>query len=233
MFAELLQFFATRFLYLALHLETGSFPRPLTDQQEQAAFEAYRRGDPAARDKLIRHNLRLVAHIAKKYYAQPGDQDDLISIGTIGLIKAVNTFDHTRKARFSTYASKCIENELRMQFRQSRKTSGTVSLQDCIENGKDGTTLTVADAVQDPFCMEVEVEREDAAAKLRTLVAGLGHRDRQVITLRYGLNGGAPLTQQETADRLGISRSYVSRLESRVLARLQRELTAEPTENKP
>ena len=110
MFLKLLQFFATKFLYLALHLEAGSFQRPLTPQQEQEAFEAYHKGDAAARDRIIRHNLRLVAHIAKKYYALPSDQDDLISIGTIGLIKAVNTFDHTRKARFSTYASKCIEN---------------------------------------------------------------------------------------------------------------------------
>ena len=110
MFLEILQFFASRFLYLALHLEAGSFPRPLSAQQEQKAFEAYRDGDTAARDTIIRHNLRLVAHVAKKYYALPADQDDLISIGTIGLIKAVNTFDHTRKARFSTYASKCIEN---------------------------------------------------------------------------------------------------------------------------
>lgn len=112
MLLSLLQFFSARFLYLALHLESGSFPRPLTPREESAAFEALRDGDPAAREKIIRHNLRLVAHIAKKYYALPGDQDDLISIGTIGLIKAVNTFDSTRQARFSTYASRCIENAI-------------------------------------------------------------------------------------------------------------------------
>lgn len=112
MLLNLLQFFSARFLYLALHLESGSFPRPLTSREEAAAFEALRAGDPAAREKIIRHNLRLVAHIAKKYYALPGDQDDLISIGTIGLIKAVNTFDSTRQARFSTYASRCIENAI-------------------------------------------------------------------------------------------------------------------------
>lgn len=112
MLLSLLQFFSARFLYLALHLESGSFPRPLTPREEAAAFEALRAGDPAAREKIIRHNLRLVAHIAKKYYALPGDQDDLISIGTIGLIKAVNTFDSTRQARFSTYASRCIENAI-------------------------------------------------------------------------------------------------------------------------
>ena len=112
MLLALLQFFSAQFLYLALHLESGSFPRPLTPKEEAAAFAALRAGDPAARETIIQHNLRLVAHIAKKYYALPGDQDDLISIGTIGLIKAVGTFDSTRRARFSTYASRCIENEI-------------------------------------------------------------------------------------------------------------------------
>lgn len=112
MLLPLLQFFASRFLFLALHLESGSFPRPLNAREEAAAFAALRAGDPTARETLIRHNLRLVAHIVKKYYTLPGDQDDLISIGTIGLIKAVNTFDSTRRARFSTYASKCIENAI-------------------------------------------------------------------------------------------------------------------------
>lgn len=112
MFLSLLQFFATKFLVLALHLESGSFPKPLSAREEQAAFAALQAGDTAAREKLIRHNLRLVAHIVKKYYALPGDQDDLVSIGTIGLMKAVDTFDPTRRARFSTYASRCIENAI-------------------------------------------------------------------------------------------------------------------------
>ena len=112
MFLSLLHFFATKFLYLALHLDSGSFPRPLTPKEEVETFAALRNGDPAAREKLIRHNLRLVAHITKKYYAQPGDQEDLISIGTIGLLKAVDTFDTSRRARFSTYASRCIENAI-------------------------------------------------------------------------------------------------------------------------
>lgn len=112
MLLTLLQFFASKFLVLALHLESGSFPRPLTPQEEISAFAALRAGDSTAREKLIRHNLRLVAHIAKKYYALPGEQDDLISIGTIGLMKAVDTFDSTRRARFSTYASRCIENAI-------------------------------------------------------------------------------------------------------------------------
>ena len=121
MLLTLLQFFATKFLFLALHLEIGCFPRPLTAREEAAAFSALRAGDAAAREKLIRHNLRLVAHIVKKYYALPGDQEDLVSIGTIGLMKAVDTFDATRKARFSTYASRCIENAMVIFSGQTKK----------------------------------------------------------------------------------------------------------------
>jgi RNA polymerase sporulation-specific sigma factor len=223
MFLELLQFFAPRFLYLALHLETGSFPRPLTAKQERESFAAYRTGDLAARDKIIRHNLRLVAHVAKKYYAMPGEQDDLISIGTIGLIKAVNTYDYMRNARFSTYASKCIENELRMQFRQNRKTENVISLQEPIEGGKEDTTLTIEDSIPDDFCMEEAVETKDSAVKLRQMLKRLPPRDRKIIIHRYGMNGNIPLTQQETAELLGISRSYVSRLEKRVLEQLRKE----------
>ena len=150
MFLSLLQFFATKFLFLALHLESGSFPRPLSPQEEIKTFSALREGDPSAREKLIRHNLRLVAHIAKKYYALPGEQDDLISIGTIGLMKAVDTFDSTRRARFSTYASRCIENAILspahfgmdlifaltyMAFRKTRNRSSNIAFHaGCSEN---------------------------------------------------------------------------------------------------
>ena len=151
MFLSLLQFFATKFLFLALHLEAGSFPRPLSPQEEIRTFAALRTGDSSAREKLIRHNLRLVAHIAKKYYALPSEQDDLISIGTIGLMKAVDTFDSTRRARFSTYASRCIENELRMHFRRERKNAPTLSLQETLDAGKEDSALTLADVLQDGF----------------------------------------------------------------------------------
>ena len=155
----LLQFFATKFLFLALHLEAGSFPRPLSPQEEIRTFADLRAGDPSAREKLIRHNLRLVAHIAKKYYALPSEQDDLISIGTIGLMKAVDTFDSTRRARFSTYASRCIENELRMHFRRERKNAPTLSLQETLDAGKEDSALTLADVLQDGFCMEDSCEK--------------------------------------------------------------------------
>ena len=228
MLLTLLQFFATKFLVLALHLESGSFPKPLSAREEQAAFAALRARDTAAREKLIRHNLRLVAHIVKKYYALPGDQDDLVSIGTIGLMKAVDTFDPTRRARFSTYASRCIENEIRMQFRRDRKTGGTVSLQEALEADGD-SALTLADVLQDSFCMEDICETQDDIRRVRQLLDTLPARERQILLLRYGLAGQPPLTQLETARLLGISRSYISRLETHALDLLRRRWDAGPT----
>ena len=222
MLLSLLQFFATKFLVLALHLEAGSFPKPLNAREEIETFAALRAGDRSAREKLIRHNLRLVAHVAKKYYAQPTEQDDLISIGTIGLMKAVDTFDTTRKARFSTYASRCIENELRMHFRKERRTGTTVSLQETLEAGKEDTALTLSDVLQDGFCMEESCEKQDEARRLRQLIEGLPARERRLILLRYGLAGQPPLTQLETAQLLQISRSYVSRLETHALDQLRK-----------
>ena len=145
MFLSLLQFFATKFLVLALHLESGSFPRPLSAQEEAEAFAALRAGDPAAREKLIRHNLRLVAHIVKKYYALPGDQEDLVSIGTIGLMKAVDTFDATRKARFSTYASRCIENAILSpaHFGMEKRTHSFCKAAQLRQNGFSGLRKAV------------------------------------------------------------------------------------------
>ena len=221
MIFPLLQFFASKFLLLALHLEAGSFPWPLTAKEEIETFAALRAGDSTAREKLIRHNLRLVAHITKKYYAQPCDQDDLISIGTIGLMKAVDTFDSTRRARFSTYASRCIENELRMQLRHTRREAGTVSLQEPLETGADSGMLTLADVLPDLATMEEDCELRDAAAQLRQLVTALPEREQQILTMRYGLNGAVPQTQQQIAAQFGISRSYVSRLEKHALARLR------------
>ena len=222
MLLTLLQFFATKFLVLALHLEAGSFPKPLSAREEIETFAALRAGDRSAREKIIRHNLRLVAHVAKKYYAQPGDQEDLISIGTIGLMKAVDTFDTTRKARFATYASRCIENELRMHFRRERRNGVVVSLQETLEAGKEDSALTLSDVLQDGFCMEDACERQDEARRLRRLIEGLPARERKLILLRYGLAGQPPLTQLETAQLLEISRSYVSRLETHALNQLRK-----------
>lgn len=230
MLLTLLQFFATKFLVLALHLEAGSFPKPLSAREEIETFAALRSGDRSAREKIIRHNLRLVAHVAKKYYAQPGDQEDLISIGTIGLMKAVDTFDTTRKARFATYASRCIENELRMHFRRERRNGVVVSLQETLEAGKEDSALTLSDVLQDGFCMEDACERQDEARRLRRLIEGLPARERKLILLRYGLAGQPPLTQLETAQLLGISRSYVSRLESHALCQLRQHWDKKPAQ---
>lgn len=199
---------AGHILYLALHLESGSFPRPLSQDQERAAFAQLRGGGAGAaraRDLLIRHNLRLVAHICKKYYAGTAAQDDLISIGTIGLIKAVDTFDPDKGKRFSSYASRCIENELRMELRRVRKAGVQVSLQEPLEAGGQ---LTLADTLPDDAEMEADCEQRADAARLRGLVDALPPRERTVMRMRYGFGGG-PRTQQQTAQALGISRSYV------------------------
>ena len=211
-------------LFLSLHLTgtAGSFPKPLSAARERECLERCAAGDLEARNILVEHNLRLVAHITKKYYAQPCDQDDLISIGTIGLMKAVDTFDSTRRARFSTYASRCIENELRMHFRRLRLGGTTVSLQETLEAGKEDTALTFSDVLQDSFCMEENCERQEEAARLRQLIEGLPARERKLILLRYGMAGQPPLTQLETAQLLQISRSYVSRLETHALEQLRK-----------
>lgn len=206
-----LQAAAAHVLYLTLRLETGSFPRPLRPEEERAAFEAARRGENSARDRLIRHNLRLVAHVAKKYYAAAATQDDLVSIGTIGLIKAVDTFDPARRVRFASYASQCIENEMRMYLRHARREGTPLSLQEPLESsGNDSGTLTLADVLPDDAIMEEDCERRDLAGRLRTLVRDLPPRDARILILRYGLDGRGELTQQAVAERLGISRSYVS-----------------------
>ena len=214
-----LQQIAAHMLFWALHLEAGSFPRPLSPRQEAEAFRAMREGDPDARDRIIRHNLRLVAHIAKKYYASFGDQDDLISIGTIGLIKAVNSFDAEKQARFSTYASRCIENELRMQFRKVRRTPAALSLQEPLD-GQEGN-LTVMDVITDSFLLDEDYESREEQSRLRQLVDGLQGRERQVLLLRYGLAGQPALTQAQVGELLGISRSYVSRIEKKAVERLR------------
>ena len=219
-----LQFLASQVLYLALHLESSSFPRPLTPRQEVEAFAALRRGDLEARDTIIQHNLRLVAHIVKKYCALPGDAEDLISIGTIGLIKAVSSFDSTKQVRFSTYASRCIENEIRMHLRRERKAPLTLSMQEPIQTSKDGSHLTVLDVVPDDFLLDEDCEFREESGRLRTLVQQLTGRERQVILLRYGLSGQPPLTQQQVAQLLGISRSYVSRIEKAAVQALRAKL---------
>ncbi len=226
MLASIFGVVAVRFLYLALHLESSSFPHPLPARKEIEAFERLAAGDQTAKELLIRHNLRLVAHVAKKYYAAPADQEDLISIGTIGLIKAVNSFNHKKGARFATYAARCIENEILMHFRSERKNAGLISLQEPVEAGRDSGTLTILDTLQDDFVLNEDLELREDLRHLRDLVERLQGRERQVILLRYGMAGQPPMTQNEVAAVLGVSRSYISRLEKRAVAMLRSQMEA-------
>ena len=225
MLLTLLQFFATKFLFLALHLESGCFPRPLTAREEATAFSALHAGDAAAREKLIRHNLRLVAHIVKKYYALPGDQEDLVSIGTIGLMKAVDTFDATRKARFSTYASRCIENEILMYLRKSSNRRQDASIDEPLNTDSDGNELLLMDVLtSDQAQVGEELERNAERSALLAAVQALNPRERQIMELRFGLRDGVEHTQKEVADSIGISQSYISRLEKRIIKRLRQQI---------
>ena len=227
MLLTLLQFFATKFLVLALHLEAGSFPKPLSAREEIETFAALRAGDRSAREKIIRHNLRLVAHVCKKYYAATSNQDDLISIGTIGLIKAVNTFEPTKNIKLATYASRCIENEILMYLRKSSNRRQDASIDEPLNTDNDGNELLLMDVLtSDQPQVGEELERSAEHAALHWAVARLTPRERRIMELRFGLNRETEHTQKEVADQLGISQSYISRLEKRIIRRLRRELEA-------
>lgn len=212
-------------LLYSLQLSSGSFPRPLTAQEEQHYLELSAKGDLEARNILIERNLRLVAHIMKKYYAQASEQEDLISIGTIGLIKGITTFDCSKGARLATYAARCVENEILMYFRSQKKSSQDVSLSDYIETGTDGAALSLMDVVSDDEdLLETIVGRERLEQVRQAVQACLTDQEQQVIRMRYGLDGYQASRQREVAQKLGISRSYVSRIEKRALQKLRREL---------
>lgn len=209
------------FLTLRLSGDGRSFPRPLKAQEEQNYLERLAQGDLEARNKLIEHNLRLVAHIAKKYYAQTGDQEDLISIGTIGLIKGISTFKPDKSVRLATYAARCIENEILMYFRAQKKRQGEVSLTDTLETGGDGNSLSLLDTLAVDDNMLEELDMKDAYQQVRRCIkSNLTEREQMIICLRYGLNHRKPKTQREVAKQCQISRSYVSRIEKRALEKL-------------
>lgn len=209
-------------LLYSLQLQTGSFPKPLTEAEEREYLTRAAKGDLEARNVLIERNLRLVAHIMKKYYSQTSDQEDLISIGTIGLIKGVTTFDATKGARLATYAARCVENEILMYFRSQRKSAQDVSLSDYIETGADGAALSLMDVVRDERDLLEQVETRESVAELRkAMLDCLTAQERQVIGLRYGLDGTAPKRQREVAQEMKISRSYISRIEKRALEKLR------------
>lgn len=214
------------YLFLFLKVSAGgSFPPPLSPEQESECFQKMKEGDVKAREKLIEHNLRLVAHIVKKYYTTAEDQDDLISIGTIGLIKAVDTFNYENGARFATYASKCLQNEILMYFRSKKKTSCEVSINETIDIDKDGNPLTYMDIISCEDTIADDIDKKIKSAKaLRVINNALTDRERKIIVLRYGLGDIKPVTQREIASMLGISRSYVSRIEKAALDKIYEAL---------
>ena len=212
-------------LLYSLQLSTGSFPKPLTEEEERRYLTLCAQGDEEARNILVERNLRLVAHIMKKYYAQTADQEDLISIGTIGLIKGITTFDPAKGARLATYAARCVENEILMYFRAGRKSAQDVSLSDYIDTGTDGAPLALMDVVSEDVDLTEQVAGKETVEQLRRAVDScLTDQERLVIRLRYGLDTETPLRQREVADRTGISRSYVSRIEKRALKKLRAAL---------
>lgn len=222
MFTYFLAAALSNILYFILHVSNpGSFPRALTQKEETELLERYRNGDDEARKLLIEHNLRLVAHVVKKYYDTNFDSDDLISIGTIGLIKAISSFNEKKGTKLATYAARCIENEILMYFRAQKKTSLDVFINDPIDTDKEGNALTLLDVIASDFSMVDDIDKRLKIRKLREfLKTALNDREQKIIILRYGLGGKPPLPQREVAKRLQISRSYVSRIEKKALEKL-------------
>ncbi len=223
MFTALFSAISAHLIYFILHIQnTSSFPKPLSPKEETEMIKRMREGDKNARGILIERNLRLVSHIVKKYYSKTNDTDDLISIGTIGLIKAIDSFKDDKGTRLATYASRCIENEILMHFRAGKKLSNDVYLNDTLEIDKDGNPLTIEDTISSPDDLaedlEVKVRWEKVAKEIENME---DEREKEIIILRYGLNNKKPLTQREVAQRLNISRSYVSRIEKKVLKDLK------------
>ena len=225
---EILSFLGQYICFFILHVcGGGSFPKPLSEKQEKIYLERCANGDKEARNKLVEHNLRLVAHIIKKYYGAQSEQDDLVSIGTIGLIKAVDTYDMNKNIRLSSYASRCIENEILMHFRNAKKSAQDISLNETIDTDKDGNPLTLLDimAVDDNIIDMLDLKLN--SRKLGQYInEELDEREKKIIILRYGLDGNEPMTQKNVAKLLNISRSYVSRIETRALKILKKRFNS-------
>ena len=229
MFGELFETAFHNLLFFALHLDGGYFPKQFTKKEEQDCIRRISEGDPKARNELIEHNLRLVVFIVNKHYGESKEQEDLISIGTIGLIRAAETFDAEKAISFSTYASTCIRNQIKMYFRKIRHKSSEVYMNEPIDTDKNGNELTIADIFKDDVCVDDEVELRINMEKLYKLVGTvLDDRERLIISKRYGLvcadgTVSKPLAQREVAKNLNISRSYVSRIEKKALEKLKKE----------
>ncbi len=209
--------------FVLLSAAPGSkFPPPLKKDEEARLFALAKEGDAAARDKLICHNLRLVAHIVRKYYSSSPCKEDLISIGTVGLIKSIDSFNVKNGARFATYGAKCIQNEILMYFRARKKLSAEVSINETIDTDREGNPLTYIDVIKtdDTIAEDLDIKFRSAEAAEYVNTA-LNPREREIIVLRYGLGTDCPVTQREVAKKLGISRSYVSRIEKCALEKLR------------
>ena len=216
-----LQSFLDRTVFLMLYFSGGAtFPKPLTLAEERHYLEKFKKGDLEARNILIERNLRLVAHIIKKYYASNKDQDDLISIGTIGLIKGITTFDHKKGARLATYAARCIENEILMYFRNQKKRQNDINIDDPIETDSEGNALTFLDIMYEEEDFAENMDLKHNTQKLYKLLDQMPEREKQILIMRYGLFNTKAMTQKTVADKLGISRSYVSRIETKALKRM-------------
>lgn len=232
MFGFLLELLRSNILMFALHFDSeGHFPKPLTAKEERDCFKLmseHQKGTAPydkAREELIAHNLRLVAHVAKKYNSPLSDPDDIISIGTIGLIKAVETFDSTKGNRFAAYGARCVENEILMYFRSAKKLQSEVHFDEPVDIDKNGNCLTLIDIIaDDDMSVEDKCELDMQLKKLREKLGGLSEREREILTLRYGLGTAPPMPQREVAARLKISRSYVSRLEKKALENLKNQM---------
>lgn len=221
---ELIKHLLQNLLFFTLHLgNANSFPKPLTSKEEKSLMILYKdNNDEKARNKLIEHNLRLVAHIIKKYYGATDEQEDLISIGTIGLIKGIDSFDHTKGTRLATYAAKCIENEVLMHLRATKKNASVVSLNEPIEFDSEGNPLTLSDVVYVDNTIIEDIDKSENEKELYKLINEIeDKREREIIIRRYGLFNTKEQTQKEIAVELGISRSYVSRIEKKIIEDLR------------
>ena len=224
MFALLTQLISKGLLFFALHINPGnSFPPALNAKEEKEYLDKFKNGSVDAKNKLVEHNLRLVAHIVKKYYANSEEQDDLISIGTIGLIKAINSFDDSKGIKLATFASRCIENEILMYFRSKKRNSQEISISEPIDTDSEGNPLTLIDIISIDDDITDNIDLMMKTEKLYKFIESMkDEREKTIIIMRYGLYNNVPMTQNQVAARLNISRSYVSRIEKKIIDRLRK-----------
>lgn len=224
MFKQLIKYLFKDFYIFSAAYSNNLFPDPLSKEDEEKYIELAKVGDKEARNKLIEHNLRLVAHIVKKYDTKKEDTDDLISIGTIGLIKGIDSYSYKHGTRITTYCARCIENEILMYYRNNKKNSKNVSINESIGFDKDGNEITFLDILKTPKPdFALDIHNKDNISLLKDYFSVLTNQEKQIIIKRYGLNNQDEITQKEIAKELGISRSYVSRIEKRALTKLLRE----------